>query len=180
MKARSLAVSLFLALALCQTAGGQVRSLGTWHSRKGAGLTMQVPARHPGESNTFTVYAELGDIYAGHLETPGGKFVFSHNISILSFEGVQEGDISLFAGAGASAGWVKDYGREGFGMMAAVNGSFGASAAFTANRIHVSAGVTIEAGPWLQKTGDNYSVSLYRNGIYRSFYPYISISYLFR
>lgn len=180
MKAIIPAISLFLALAACHTAGGQVRSVGTWHSFKGLGLTMQTGTRNPREANTFTLYAELGDAYAGHLTAPGGKFVFSHNITLHDFDAADGEAFSLFAGAGASAGWVKDHGRDGFGMMAALNGSFGACAAFARKHVHVSAGITLEAGPWLQKTAGNYVVSLYRNGIYQGYYPYISISYLFK
>ena len=180
MKAIIPAISLFLALAACHTAGGQVRSAGTWHSFKGLGFTMQTGAHNPGEANTFTLYAELGDAYSGHLAVPGAKFVYSHDITVHDFAAADGEAFSLFVGAGASAGWVKDRGREGYGMMAALNGSFGASAAFAKKHVHVSAGITLEAGPWLQKAENGYIISLYKNGIYQGYYPYISISYLFR
>lgn len=180
MKAFFPIVSLFLALAACHTAGGQVRSLGTWHSFKGVGLTMQTGTHNPREANTFTLYAELGDAFAGHLAAPGGKFVFSHDITVHDFDVADGEAVSLFVGAGASAGWVKDYGRDGYGVMAALNGSFGASALFARKHVHVCAGITLEAGPWLQKKENSYVISLYRNGIYQGYYPYISISYLFK
>lgn len=180
MKAIIPAISLFLALAACHTAGGQVRSVGTWHSFKGLGLTMQSATRNPKETNTFTLYAELWDTYAGHLAAPGGKFVFSHDVTLHDFAAADGEAFSLFAGAGASAGWVKDHGRDGFGMMAALNGSFGACAAFARKHVLICAGITLEAGPWLHMTENRYVVSLYRNGIYQAYYPYISISYLFK
>ena len=180
MKACIPIVSFFLALAACHTAGGQVRSVGTWHSFKGLGLTMQTGAHNPKEANTFTLYAELGDAFAGHLVAPGCKFVFSRDITLHDFDMADGEAVSLFVGAGASAGYVKDYGRDGYGAMAALNGSFGASAAFLEKHVHISAGITLEAGPWLQKRENSYDISLYRNGIYQGYYPYISISYLFK
>ena len=181
MKERTsiIAVILFLTVS-CLPSRAQVMSAGTFHSYKGVGVIMLAATSDDREFNSFTLYADMSEVFAGRSSRPGAKFNFSRNIMILDIEPQDKEDFCLFAGAGVSAGWVQDYGRQGFGVAAALSGSFGANLAFPERHILITVAATLEAGPWIHKDKGEYNMFLYRSGIYQGIYPHISISYLFR
>mgnify|MGYP006988839342 CR=1 FL=1 len=181
MKVAKFILCPVLALMACQAVAAQTFSAGTFHSFKGIGVSFLNSVTDPREFNTYTLFADLSDTFSGKEGSAGVKFNFSHNIIIHEFAPADgQEQLSLFIGAGGSGGYVNDYGREGYGLMAALSGSFGLRASFPEKHLSVNFGITVEAGPYLQTGAEGTRFSFYRNGIYQTPYPHVTLSYDFR
>ena len=180
MKNRVSVPSLILALLLCGVAGAQDFTAGTFHSYKGIGLTFQTGFEDPEEFNTFTLYAEMSGLYSGKEGRPGVKFNYSHNHRIVKFDSKDQSNIHLYLGPGATVGYVKDNGRDSYGIAAALSGTIGIEAAFLEKRCLITLGFTIEAGSYMFRDKGSLSFVLYRDGFYQAVYPQITVSYVFK
>ena len=140
---------------------------------------METAAPQESDFNCFALYADLADMYLGNAGAPGIKFNFSHNIRIAEFSPQTVDELCLFAGSGFSAGWVTDTGREGYGLCAALSGTFGARAEFS-YRLVFTLGLTLETGGLLYREDAHLKSSLYRNGIYQTVMPNLTIAYRFK
>lgn len=160
------------------SARAQGFALGTFHSFKGLGLSAEIPSSKPKEYNSFSLFADLARVYTGDSPSPGVKFNMSHNIRIVDFKPRTADRISLFSGAGFSAGWVRDSGKDCYGLTGALSGTIGARAAFSCN-IVLSLGITLETGILLYKDNGHIKSTLYRDGIYQTVLPHLGIYYLF-
>lgn len=170
----------FLLLPLGQTVLAQKGlAIGSFQSFKGAGLTLETLSPSGREFNNFTLYADLASVYLGSTSTPGVKFNYSHNIRIAQFSPQTLNDLSLIAGSGFTAGWVKDSGKDVYGLCGALSGTFGARAVFPC-RVCFILGITLETGLLLYDNGGNARTTLYRDGIYQTIMPHLTIFYQFK
>ena len=153
-------------------------SAGSFQSFKGVGISFETLSPSGREFNTFTLYADLASVYLQSDTDPGLKFNYSHNIRIAQFSPRTLDDLSLIAGSGFSAGCVKDYGRDGYGLYGALSGTFGARAVFPC-RVCFILGITLETGLLLYDGGGHPKTTLYRDGIYQTVLPHLTIFYQF-
>ena len=181
MKLRPTALALsFLLLLLCVPASAQKGlGVGSFQSFKGMGLSFETLSPSGREFNTFTLYADMAGVYMGYNDAPGVKFNYSHNIRLAQFEPQTLDDLSFIAGSGFSTGWVKDNGRDGYGLSAALSGTFAARAVFPC-RVCFILGITLETGLLLYDNGGHATIALYRDGIYQTILPHLTISYQFK
>lgn len=181
MKLRLTVLSLiFLLQPLCFNALAQERlAVGSFQSFKGAGVCLETLSPSGREFNTFTLYADLASVYLGDNRDPGVKFNYSHNIRIAQFSPRTLDNLSFIAGSGFSTGWVKDSGKDGYGLCAALSGTFGARTVFPC-RVCLFLGITLETGLLLYDNGGHPTTTLYRDGIYQIILPHLTISYQFR
>lgn len=153
--------------------------VGSFQSFKGVGLSFETLSPSGREFNTFTLYADLAPVYLGDNPDPGVKFNFSHNIRIAQFNPQTLDDLSLIAGSGFSTGWVRDSGRDKYGLCGALSGTFGARAVFPC-RVCFILGITIETGLLLYDNGGHPTTTLYQDGIYQTILPHLTILYQFK
>ena len=154
-------------------------AVGSFQSFKGMGLSFETLSPSGREFNTFTLYADLASVYLGYNPDPGVKFNFSHNIRIAQFKLQTLDDLSLIAGSGFSTGWVKDSGKDVYGLCGALSGTFGARAVFP-SRICFILGISLETGLLLYDNGGNPRTTLYRDGIFQTILPHLTIFYQFK
>lgn len=181
MKLRPKALALtFLLLPLCLPASAQKGlGVGSFQSFKGLGISLETLSPSGREFNTFTLYADMAGVYLGYNSDPGVKFNYSHNIRVAQFEPQTLDDLSFIAGSGFSTGWVKDSARDGHGLCAGLSGTFGARAVFPC-RVCFILGITLETGLLLYDNGGHPTTALYRDGIYHTILPHLTISYQFK
>jgi len=179
MKAPRFLLTFALALLWGTGANAQIRSVGTYHSYKGIGMSCQTGSPGSRDFNYFVFYADMSKVFSGKSQVPGVKFNYSHNVRLHTFTPLEREDICIFAGSGVSAGWVSDGQRDAFGFESALTGSFGFRAAFS-RKLMLTAGLTLEVGAFIYHDGRGLRYSLYRNGVTQSIYPQISISYMFK
>ena len=153
--------------------------VGSFQSFKGVGLSFETLSPSGREFNTFTLYADLASVYLGDNPDPGVKFNFSHNIRIAQFNPQTLDDLSLIAGSGFSTGWVRDSGRDKYGLCGALSGTFGARAVFPCMVCFIL-GITLETGLLLYDNGGHPTTTLYRDGIYQTILPHLTILYQFK
>lgn len=181
MKFRFTVLALtFLLLPLCIPASAQKGlGVGSFQSFKGLGISLETLSPSGREFNTFTLYADMAGVYLGYNSDPGVKFNYSHNIRLAQFAPQTLDDLSFVAGSGVTAGWVKDSVRDGYGLCTALSGTFAARAVFPC-RVGFTLGITLETGLLLYDNGGHPTTTLYRDGIYHTILPHLTISYQFK
>lgn len=166
---KKLFISLF-ALLFSLSVSARVEMAGLYNSPKGVGLCIVEGS----EKNTFTSFSALLDTYGiyGRKDiTPGIRFNISRQYYI---SGYRYGDarLYLFAGSGASAGFVHDNGLLDVPLMpmGAVSGSFGITTD-NPRKINITLCITAEVGICAGPNGTVW----YMNGIQRALHPEICI-----
>lgn len=172
--------SLFIA---CATSSAQTRA-GVFNSPQGFGLCLDTG--HSGDSfNSFSAYADIYGVVTGRAIYPGFKFQYLRNTAFKTFE---SGDamVRIYAGAGASAGYVHDFEKrsdhltflqKGLGACAAIAGDAGCM--LTYSDISVDLSFCAEAGFHAKSEDGAFKLSLYRNGLYQFCYPRLRIMWNF-
>lgn len=179
MKLTKNLLSLLCVLLFSVAAGAQSASVGVFQSYKGLGFTLQTPCEDHSGFNNYFLFADMASVFSGISTSPGVKFDYSHNYRLHTFTSARGEDLCIFAGSGVSAGWVQDDMRPSFGFEAALTGSFGARVAFERGVV-LTLGVSLDTGAFIFRDNGNIKFSVYRNGLYHSFYPYLCISYLLK
>ena len=175
-----------VAVTLCCSAAAQQRAFGLYNCLKGFGVNLEVAGADGEFVDSYTLFADIYGFPTGRTDSPGVKFNYSREFPLLE---VLENNVSysLYAGPGFSTGLVRDFEKNYYqdlshpleknpGFIAALSGIFGCRFGFR-NRIVLDLSFTLEAGLHIRKdeSGGNAQVSLYKNGIFESFYPQLSI-----
>lgn len=162
------------ALFLQPAAKAGTPSIGIYNSLKGFGATVWV-FPDIGPANTFTLYADIYGMPLGEIDKPGVKFNYSRNYAFATYD-MGQTFLALYAGPGASLGYVYDNGKSNPGIMAALSGTAGIHADFN-RRISLSAGFSAEFGLHLRndRNFDIWNMSFYKNGFFQAWQPYLSI-----
>lgn len=180
MTIRSKVLILILTLLSAgNCAYAQRLAIGSFQSFKGAGVSVENLSANGRDFYSFSLYSDLAGVYLGNKSEPGVKFNFSHNLRIVDFQPRSIDDLCLFAGPGFTAGWVSDSGREGYGLCGALSGVFGSRAVFSCGVVF-TLGMTLETGALIFNENGHVNSALYRDGIYHTVLPHLTISYLFR
>lgn len=191
-RALSAAAVLIAALLLNVPASAQNSfpgGLGMYNSFKGFGLMYSIPSNNNVTDN-FLLRCDNFGVISGRCSTPGILFQFSRGVTFRSYERDGVG-YHLYAGAGVSAGYVKDF-QKGYlsdpdkplnhnmGAMIGVTGTFGCYFSFEGG-IDLIAGWSATAGMHIREN-ENYgtlSMSGYLNGLLTALYPELTILYKF-
>ena len=180
-------MALLIALFFSVPAGAQDFRTGIAVSPANIGLSADIPALSPFEFNRISAGADMYGILMGRTDRPGVSASYLHDF-IFHISGNEGLIASFYAGAGASAGWVRDFEQGSFnpvdntlkrdpGVMAALSGNIGCLLTFPGRSISVCVDMTGSFGGFARKNKDNGStlLSLYHNGIYRIMYPHVII-----
>ena len=172
---RSLLISLILALVSLHVQA-QSSGLGLYQSMKGLGLSYDFSHARGTGFDCLTVFADTGDMMLGRSDKAGIKFGFNR---LYGFAGFQHpmALVSLYDGPGISAGRVRDIGHTDYGWCLSACGTFGCRIDFDRG-VSIRAGFTAEVGAFIHKEKELH-MSLYRNGLIHSAFPYIVISMAF-
>lgn len=150
--------------------------LGAFNSPKGFGLSFFAD-RNDRAKEIVEVYADMYSVLSGRHGNPGIKSDYCHAIVIES-RPTDWGRWEIYAGPGASLGWVRDNGCDNFGAMVALHGAVGFRMAFDRG-IGIDIGFGADLGIHLENANDTVYLKIYRNGLYRLPYPQLTISYRF-
>lgn len=185
-------VILTAALCLVSTlAAGQDSYLGVFNSLKGFGLSASFASRDSWELDNFYVMADTYGLYSGRTQEPGIRIRYTHDYLIWDYYD-DYFLLNLYAGAGASAGYVHDY-EKGFfsyydseleqmsGFALALVGKI--SARFFFPDRHIVLDIGFSAAPGIHIKTDSprsaYYTSIYKNGIFQALFPEATIFYRF-
>ena len=180
-------IALSIALIFSVPSGAQAIRAGFSASPADVGLSVYIPSLSPFEFNRISAGADLYGILLGRTGIPGASASYLHDF-VFRIIGNEDLSASFYAGAGASAGWVRDFEPGAFnrlentlkrdpGLMAALSGNIGCLLTFPGRNISVCVDFTGSFGALTKRDNDNGSLllSLYHNGIYRALYPHIII-----
>ena len=177
---------------LCSTenASAQRTLAGLYNSPKGFGLQVDIESKTAPEFSRIVLYADSYGIFQGRTTTPGAVLSFTRDYIFASQER-QDVIFNLYAGAGATAGYVHDFEKGSgslyagalsrrMGFAGALAGNIGVRADF-GRRLVLDASLRADLGLFARAKDENGSVlfSFYRNGALRCLYPQLSLLYRF-
>lgn len=185
---------LTLTALLCLCSGheavAQEYAFGISNSLKGVGVVFEYSSA-PYTFNSFILGMDMYGMPTGRSRYPGGRFSYSHNVIFDEFE--HDGIIcDFYWGVGCSTGYLHDFEkgqfavpggtvlRQNYGIMAAINGSYGARFIYRGN-FCIDLRLTGEFGLHLRRDEihGNLDMSCYLNGLTRAIYPQLQINYMF-
>lgn len=185
-----IAISALIFLCLGHSASAQDYAFGISNSFKGIGMVFE-HSTAPYCFNSYMLSMDMYGMTTGRSNYPGGRFNFSHNVIFNEFE--HDGIICEFYwGTGFSAGYLHDFEkgmfamlggtvlRKNYGVMAALNGSYGTRFIYR-GAFCIDIRFTGEFGLHMRRDEilGNLDLSCYLNGIFRTIYPQIQINYMF-
>ncbi|MCI1786025.1 MAG: hypothetical protein LKI59_07815 [Bacteroidales bacterium] len=178
-KAPIACILIAIFLLSVQKSTAQTINAGTFHSPKGAGIALDL---NTGKDNTyfsFIVNADFHGIINGKTKMPGIMFSYFYNFESVRRKLNTESYISFYAGPGTVAGYLKDKGKD-FGAMGGLAADAGINMIFSKSFV-ISFGWSSEFAFHLKKSDNpDYNVmTLYKNGVYRWYYPELKILYEF-
>ncbi len=173
---RRILAAIFCFLLLQIPLAAQVERVGVFNSRKGFGIALERRVNKL-SYNTFTLFADMYGRYLTDEGHCGVKFNFTHS-NILQGWKKGDADIYIFAGAGASAGYVHEFGfpPEQYLPMCALSGKVGVFARLP-GAIDLSLSFTGEAGICLDAGSD--TLHIYAEGIQSAIWPELTIYFRF-
>lgn len=179
-------LAFLAALTLCLNANAQRVSFGLYNSIKGFGLSLDVAGEDEPYVDAIILFADIYGFPTGRTDAPGIKFNYSREFFIKRIDS-PEAIFSFYLGPGFTTGYAKDYEKSYFqditipleknhGFIAALSGTAGCRIGFL-RHIELDLSMTLEAGLFFRKDekASNLHVGLYKNGIFESFYPQLSI-----
>lgn len=166
-----------LLLAGCLSCAAQPL-LGLYNSTKGFGVNAIRPVPGQEEFDNYTLYADIYGLPLGKSSIPGVYFSYTRDYIFRTIE-IDGIVFDFYAGAGASAGYVRDREAERMGGVFALCGDVGVRADFS-RLISVALSLRTDLGLYISKEPASTALlfSFYRNGLIRTLHPQISI--LFR
>lgn len=118
---------------------------------------------------------DFDGILEGYTMFPGARLGVGYDFVFLERR-YPSGDLSLYAGPGFTAGFVRE-GRD-FGFMAGLTGEAGVEYRFRVPVI-LSLSFAPVVGLFLHKDGNQTKLDSYMNGLRYSYYPRVGIKYSF-
>ncbi|MBQ0078094.1 MAG: hypothetical protein KBS55_05660 [Bacteroidales bacterium] len=175
-RVRIILAAVFFFSMLQMPLAAQVERVGVFNSRKGFGIALERKVDKL-SYNTFTIFADMYGRYMTDEGHCGVKLNFTHSHIL---QGWQKGDseIYIFAGAGATAGYVHEFGfpPEQYLPMCALSGKAGVFAALP-GKIDLSLSFTGEAGICLDS--DSGTLHIYAEGLQSTIWPELTIYFRF-
>ena len=167
-------VLCFLLVAGCLSCAAQPL-LGLYNSTKGFGINAIRPVSGQEEFDNFCLYADIYGLPLGKSTAPGVFFGYTRDYIFRTIE-IDQIVFDFYAGAGASAGYVRDREAERMGGVFALCGDVGVRADFS-RLISVALSFRTDLGLYMSKESASAALlfSFYRNGLIRTLHPQISI-----
>lgn len=175
-------VVISLTLLFLGDAHAQKHSIGTSWSFSGVGLTYDCQIKE-----TAFIHAgaqlEMTEIFMGRASVPGGSVSLTWNDIIGSRSSRNGNRISFFAGAGAAAGYCKDFRlkkkeQTRYGCFFGLKGRAGLMIEYDRN-INISAAVAPVVGMFMSVKDETLMMRYYRYGLLQTLMPELTISYRF-
>ncbi|MBO6169681.1 MAG: hypothetical protein J6O51_06885 [Bacteroidales bacterium] len=172
---------------LFPTLEANAQEAGLFNSPKGIGLVFR-SAEKADAFNNLTAYVDIYGVATSRCSYPGYKMNFSR-LYVFSRKPHDGYSISLYAGPGLSAGYVRDHDKgrgwdisslmsDNQGIMLGISGGAGCRFDF-GTRVALDLSLTAEAGLHLRRNESekNYSatnLSIYNNGLLQAIYPQLT------
>ena len=192
MKVKS-AISIVTAVLLSvfgnRAAAGEYY-LGAYNSLKGIGASAAFRSGDSGTMNIINLYADMFGVFSGRTRDVGVAASFSRDY-VLAYADFDYACLSIHAGPGCLAGYVRDFERHFFssegepyknmGLVAALTGNIGLSADFFSHSVSIDVSFSVNPGVHIRKDKDNGALllSLYKRGLYYCLIPQVCIYYRF-
>lgn len=171
-----------LTTAFLSDSFAQERSIGTSWSFSGIGLTYDQQVK---ETAFIHIGAklEMTETFIGRARVPGGSVSFTWNDILGSTTSRNGNRISFFAGAGAAAGYCKDFRVKRkeqirYGSFFGLKGRAGVRIEYDRN-INITAAVAPVLGMHLYMKDETLMMRYYRYGLLQTLMPELTISYRF-
>ncbi len=154
--------------------------IGTMHSPKSLGFTVELPDDDYNASDLFCLLADMHGLWDGTRPMPGIKFSYIRNVTLKEFR-IDEGvEASFYSGPGVIAGVVRDSDKP-FGFMTGLTGDVGLRLFFQ-RRIVVYVEVGVDVALFVSRNPymSGIDMTYYESGFKNFFYPQLRIAYKLR
>ena len=160
----------------------QERSIGTSWSFSGIGLTYDQQVKETAFVH-IGAQLEMTETFIGRARIPGGSVSFTWNDILGSTTSRNGNRISFFTGAGAAAGYCKDFRLQKqeqtrYGTFFGLKGRAGVRIQYDRN-INITAAVAPVLGMHLYAREGTVMMRYYRYGLLQTLMPELTISYRF-
>lgn len=175
LSATVLPLMLFMACLLSDQAKAQPRSAGGQFSLNGIDVSFQHSVRD-------TVFIELNagidllEVLDGRTAKPGAKARLTYNFIFWNRK-YESGTMSLYAGPGISAGYVRNEGT--FGPAIGICGQFGLEYSFITRPLILSISIVPSVALHMKPEGIDYSLDFFKKGFLYSLSPSLGLRYCF-
>ena len=173
LKALVLPAVLFASLL---SAYSQPKSIGASFTFSNIGLVYEHQCA-PDAFLGISLRAETAEMFSGRKSHPGISATATWNIIVKEWKSSEDNKVSIFAGPGAVLGWMADH-NEFEGLLLGLRGTIGGECTFDRN-IAISVSLAPVLGAHIVNRLNNSTMKLYRNGLYYSLIPEISLKYSF-
>lgn len=182
-KARSIATVVLLLITIQIVKGEQAASqkrflAGMYFSPKSIEATFSVRGVES-FSSMVNIGADMCGVYNGKYSKPGVSLAYYGLFDILSCDLGKETALALYTGPGCHLGYVRDKGIDDYGLAAGLGGRIGVAFRFKSPFVVC---IDFSAVLGCHITGQNEfenKMSIYKNGIYKAYFPQLGIKYSF-
>lgn len=172
-------IVLFLCSLPSLAQGDRTRdfALGSFNSFKGVGLSAEFYSNS--QSSYISAILDLSGIIYGISSTPGFKACYHHVNDICGHVFKSGRSCSLFAGPGIIVGYVRDVDPY-MGALSGISGIIGARMSFGERfRLALAFQADLAVHIYKDHIKDQVTMSLYRSGFNKAYYPQMTIEYCF-
>ena len=154
--------------------------IGTMHSPKSLGVTVELPDDYYHASDFFSLLADMHGLWDGTRPMPGVKLSYIRNVTLKEFRLDDSVEASFYSGPGIIAGVVRDSDKA-FGFMTGLTGDVGLRMFFQ-NRVVVYFEIGVDVALFVSRNPyvSGLDVTYYHSGLKNFFYPQLRIAYSLR
>ena len=154
--------------------------IGTMHSPKSLGFTVELPDYDYNASDFFSLLADMHGLWDGTRPMPGIKMSYIRNVTLTEFRLDDCIEASLYSGPGIILGFVRDSDKP-FGFMGGLTGDIGLRLFFP-NRVVVYFEFGMDIGLFISRNQyiSGLDMTYYQSGLKNCFYPQLRIAYSLR
>lgn len=152
-------------------------SVGTFHSAKGFGVSVDLSNYDSAHLNSFALFLDMQSILDGQSSSPGIRARYNYNHPLCSKD-LKNGDkFQLYAGPGVTFGYVRDLNSR-VGFMCGVSGEIVGTFLF---ENHLSLSLALEASAAFHLREDNnigvLDFKFFQAGLVNLYQPELRIQY---
>ena len=154
--------------------------IGTMHSPKALGFTVELPDDYYHASDFFSLLADMHGLWDGTRPMPGVRLSYIRNVTLKEFRLDDCIEASLYSGPGIIAGVVRDSDKP-FGFMTGLTGDVGVRLFFP-NRVVVYLEFGADVALFVSRNQyfSDMDMTYYQSGLKNFFYPQLRIAYSLR
>lgn len=179
---RKILLVIALTIPFLSDLHAQEHTIGTSWSFSGIGLTYE----HQVKETSFVhvgAQLEMTEAFLGRSNLPGGSMSFTYNDIIGAISSRNGNRISFFAGAGAAAGYCKDFRvkrkeQSTYGGFFGLKGRTGFRIEYDRN-VNITAAIAPVLGMHMSIKDETLLMRYYRYGLMQTLMPELTISYRF-